>query len=219
MAERVTCVPYPVDGIAEPYLERNPRKTVLYVGRVHPEKGIDLLIEAFSHFINAGLRDWKLRIVGPWEVKHGGGGEKYLHKLRTQAQSIWELVEWIGPIFNKELLNKHYQESALFVYPSLAERGETFGLAPLEAMAAGCPPVVSSLECFRDFIEPGVNGWVFDHRAGDPAANLANAMKMAAENPGILSRVGAVALQTAKNYSLSRVADRYLQDFEEIIGQ
>jgi glycosyltransferase involved in cell wall biosynthesis len=46
----------------------------------------------------------------------------------------------------------------MFVYPCLAEQGETFGLAPLEAVACGAVPIVSDLSCFGDFITPGVNG-------------------------------------------------------------
>jgi glycogen synthase len=38
----------------------------------------------------------------------------------------------------------------------VAETGEAFGVAPIEAMAYGCAPLVSNLACFRDFIEDGV---------------------------------------------------------------
>ena len=49
-------------------------------------------------------------------------------------------------------------------------------VAPLEAMANGCVPLVSSLDCFRDYIQDGMNGFVFDHRHGDPIQNLATQM-------------------------------------------
>jgi glycosyltransferase involved in cell wall biosynthesis len=171
MEPRVRVIPYFVDGSGVRASDQQRSTNILYIGRVHPEKGIGLLLDAFHGLSAGGLRNWKLRIVGPWETKHGGGGERYLHRLRRQSQELGDLVEWIGPEFNPEALAAHYRQSALFVYPSLAERGETFGLAPLEAMAAGCPPVVSSLECFKDFIrewsrEPGGPAKTRDYRKG-----------------------------------------------------
>ncbi len=99
-------------------------------------------------------------MVVPAESKYGGGGEEFLSKRQKQAGEMpgGMEVEWVGPVFEPRRLHGYYREASLFVYPSLAEKGETFGLAPLEAMAQGCPAVVSGLECFRDFIEDGVNG-------------------------------------------------------------
>ena len=64
----------------------------------------------------------------------------------------------------------------VFCYPSVAERGETFGVAVAEAMAAGCAPVVSALDCFRELVRDGDTGLVFDHRAPDAPSRLAEAM-------------------------------------------
>jgi glycosyltransferase involved in cell wall biosynthesis len=193
-------------------------KSILYVGRVHPEKGIHLLVEAFERLVADGVCDWKLRIVGPWQVNFGGGGGGYFHALRRQSQKLGNLVEWIGPVFDTEALHTYYRQSKVFAYPSLAERGETFGLAPLEAMAAGCPPVVSALECFKDFVKPGINGWTFDHCASAGATNLTAALRNAITAVDTLPGIRDNAMETARVFSLTRVADQYLKDFEEIVA-
>jgi glycosyltransferase involved in cell wall biosynthesis len=112
-----------------------------------------------------------------------------------------------------------YHKADLFCYPSLAERGETFGVAPLEAMATGLVPVVSDLACFRDFLAAGVNGVVFDHRAPDAARRLAGALDGLLADPAARREMGTRAAERAAAYSLPRVADLYLADFAEMLDR
>lgn len=185
-------------------------KTVLYVGRVHPEKGLELLLEAF-----APLEGWRLRIVGPWSAAQGGGGEQYLGRLRAQAAPLGDRVEWVGPVFDAGALDAHYRRAAIFVYPSLAERGETFGLAPLEAMSRGCPTIVSGLACFQDFVRDGVNALAFDHRA---SGALGPRLAALAGDPVGRARLGEAARQTAREYLPERIAGLFLDDFAVILA-
>lgn len=64
----------------------------------------------------------------------------------------------------------------IFCYPSLAERGETFGVAIAEAMAAGAAPVVSNLACFNELVRDGDTGLVFDHRGPGAEERLADVL-------------------------------------------
>jgi len=218
LAERVRVIPNFVPQV-KPDGDPARENSVLYVGRVHPEKGLHLLVAAFAKLQEMGCGDWKLKIVGPWEVRDGGGGAGYLQDLKLKTSGLGERVEWIDPVFDAERLNAHYRSSRVFVYPSLAERGETFGLAPLEAMAAGCPPIVSSLECFKDFVKPEQNGWIFDHRTKDNAGALAEALKrVTSVSDAALARIRESAIQTAQEYSLSKIANQYLIDFEEVVA-
>ena len=122
-----------------------------------------------------------------------------------------------GPIFDPNALEKTFRSARLFVYPSLAERGESFGLAPLEAMTHGCAVLVSKLECFGDFIRDGETGFVFDHRSDNPARSLREKMEMLlADNAG-LARVAAAGHAESAEYSLARVADRFIADFNSLI--
>ena len=126
-------------------------------------------------------------------------------------------MEFAGPVFKIDELDRHYLDASLFVYPSVAERGESFGLAPLEAMARGCPVLVSGLECFLDFIKPGVNGLVFDHRVNDPAEGLRKELGRILSSPGQLPAMGLRAWESAAAYEVSRVAQMYLDDFNSLI--
>ena len=191
---------------------------LLYAGRVHPEKGIHLLVEAMGLLAGTIPPEWKLVIVGPWEANAGGGGKSYLEELKRIAQPVAERVEFTGPVFDSGQLAHFYQMASLFVYPSLAERGETFGVAPLEAMSHGCPALVSDLACFRDFIGDGANGFVFDHRAPRPAEVLAGKIRELIQDPARLGTAGESATATAQRFSIDRIAGIYLDDFQSLLA-
>jgi glycosyltransferase involved in cell wall biosynthesis len=194
-------------------------KRLLYVGRIHPEKGLDLLIDAFGIFsARRRSQDWTLRLVGPWQTATGGGGQAYRDSLEAQARSLGLPVEFIGPIFDPAKLAEEYASASVFAYPSLAERGETFGLAVLEAMAAGLLPIVSGLACFRDFVDPGRTGFTFDHRVGG-SANLAEALLHACSqvetDDGIALRMRLRAV--ADRFTVQAIADAHLRDFSGLL--
>ena len=65
----------------------------------------------------------------------------------------------------------------------------------------------------------GLNGWVFDHRSANAAIELANAVRNAIINKDALDVVRDNALRTAKEFSLSNIADSYLSDFEEVVNK
>jgi glycosyltransferase involved in cell wall biosynthesis len=219
VAEAVRVLPVPLSDemLAPPAPRSSLHYRICYAGRIHPEKGLELLLNSFASLVRGGLPKWKLRLIGPWKISQGGGGEAFLQKLKSIAAGMEDRVEFREPEFNETALRRNYEDSDLFLYPSLAETGETFGAAPLEAMAAQCPALVSKLGCFRDFIRDGENGFVFDHRAVDPVAELSAKLGKLLQNPELLAMVGKQARATAETFSVPRVADRYLEDFEQLI--
>lgn len=205
---RVVMVPNPLPFHAEVVgLPHDKEQTLLYVGRVHPEKGIHLLLQA----IRKMAIPWPLKIVGPYQTAQGGGGEAYLRQL-TQLASGMD-VEFVGPVFNTEDLNSYYRKATVFVYPSLAEKGETFGLAPLEAMAWGCIPLVSDLACFKDFIEDGSNGFIFDHRSPNASGVLAEVLNGIISRPGIWGDCSRQALRVNETHGTSKIASLFIDEF------
>lgn len=189
------------------------RKEILYVGRIHKEKGIHLLLSSFSLLIQSDV-DCQLRIIGPYHSSQGGSGEGYYASLRKQSSSL--PVEFSKPIFDVEELAEAYRQADIFCYPSLAEQGESFGVAPLEAIACGLVPVVSSLDCFRDFIEENITGYFFDHRSPNAAENLANTLLKAINNWETTLAMREKAIQKAQEFSFSNIADLYLAEFEVV---
>jgi glycosyltransferase involved in cell wall biosynthesis len=115
-------------------------------------------------------------------------------------------------------LAKIYDEADVFVYPSVAETGESFGIAPVEAMARGVVPVVSDLAVFREYLVSGVNGMVFDHRSGGAAENLAKVLRELIADAEERERMGVAARQTAERFSPAAIADKYLQLFEKVVS-
>jgi glycosyltransferase involved in cell wall biosynthesis len=192
------------------------RREVLFVGRVHPEKGIDLLLDAFAALPAAARDGWRLKIVGPHATKSGGGGDAYLAALQQRALALGVDAEWTGPIFDREALNEAYRQAAVFVYPSTAARGEAFPLAPLEAMAQGCAAVTSDLKCFDDYVQPGVNAEAFALAVPAPSVTLAAALQPLMADADLRRRRAAEGLTTARRFTLPRIADQFIADFEAL---
>jgi len=216
MAGRVHVVNNPVDTTALFSAPRVPRAEIIlgFLGRIHPEKGLHLLLEALRRLVGSG-EVVCLKIAGPWEEREGGGGEKYWQKVRALSEGL--PVEFLGSL-NTEVPN-FLRSVDIFCLPSLADFGEAFGLAPLEAMTCGAVPVVSNLAVFRDFIVEGENGLVFNHHAPDPTESLAEELRKLIKDTDKRQRMSNAASQTAKHFSISRIATKYLEVFESMLAK
>lgn len=193
------------------------RFELLYVGRIHPEKGIEILLEAFRRLVSRSRHRMRLRIVGPDALSCGGGGPEYGRQLRAGAADLGDGVEWCSPVFESSKLQEFYAGSDVLVYPSIAAQGEASPLTPVEAMAGGCLPVVSNLKCFADYLKDGVNGFTFE-LAPDPAANLARLLQRISDTRTSLADMRRKCLETAAGYTLENVANRYVEDFRGLLA-
>lgn len=110
-----------------------PGKYILSVGRITPEKGLDILIEAFS-LANIEKDGFQLVIAGSVENEMA-----YFHMLQTK--SINKKVIFAGGL-NKECLRELYSHTKLFI---LSSYSEGFPLVVLEAMQAGCNILLSKI--------------------------------------------------------------------------
>jgi glycosyltransferase involved in cell wall biosynthesis len=218
LASRVRVIPNPIDtDTFHPSARLAPEveKTLLFVGRIHPEKGVHALVKAFVGFALA-RPDWKLQLVGPVLEAQGGGGASYERMLKLLAREA--PVEFSGPVFDHRILAEILRGAAMFCYPSFAESGEALPVAPLEAMACGLPILTSDLECFRDYLVDGETGFTFDHRTGDPVESLVDRLGSLASRPDLLAKVRAAGALRAAQFGYSAVADRFLEEFARIVA-
>jgi len=222
LRDKITVIPYPAPRSAieiEPVSIDKRQKIILFVGRIHPEKGVHLLVDAFIKIRRELSSQWKLSIVGPAARELGGGGQRYFAELKELAAKGAGKISIHGPVFDPAKLEQDFRGARLFVYPSLAEHGESFGLAPLEAMAHGCAVMVSNLACFSDFVRDGETGFLFDHRLKNPAQALRQKLESVIADPTLLARVSEAGYRKSADFSIDRVADHFLHDFSSLISQ
>jgi glycosyltransferase involved in cell wall biosynthesis len=179
---------------------------IVYSGRVHREKGLELLVKAVSLISKNQKID--LKIIGAWQTAMAGSGADYRDELNRLAQGY--TIDWVDPIFDPEQLAQEIDKGDIYCYPSKADKGETFGVAPLEAMALGVPTIVSGLDCFKDFVQDGENGLVFDHHVETAVADLAKLIQRLIAEPDLYQRLSDQGALSAKKFSAEAISEQYL---------
>jgi glycosyltransferase involved in cell wall biosynthesis len=194
--------------------------TIGFAGRLHPEKGIELLLRAAQRLsLRTGLPHWRILIVGPENVAEGGGGETWVASLKDYAaKELPGRVRWSAAEYDPAKLAAIYRSMDIFCYPSLADRGETFGVAVAEAMGAGCAVVVSSLRCFSDLVADGVTGLMFDHNADDRETQLEECLARVLSDAAFRKELAARGQAEARRFDFQVVAANILQDLSLLTG-
>ncbi|MEX2045326.1 MAG: glycosyltransferase family 4 protein, partial [Opitutus sp.] len=147
-AGRALVTGYPIDCslLAAGIRETPAVLTIGFIGRIHREKGLDLLANAAEVLAGrTGIPPWRLLLCGPTDTARGGSGPRYAVELRGRLNrvSVPAGFEMLPAVFDSSRLSAVHRGIDIFCYPSLATRGETFGVSVAEAMAAGAVPVVS----------------------------------------------------------------------------
>lgn len=193
--------------------------TIGFVGRLHREKGLDLLVGALALLAaRRNLPAWRVVFCGPSDVARGGSGEAYAAALeqRLSASLPRDRFSILPPTFSGEELAALYQRIDIFCYPSIAIHGETFGVAVAEAMAAGAVPVVSRLACFSDLVRDGTTGRTFDHSAPDASAQLAEQLAALLSNLTERRRLSKAAREATRYLDFATFAERLGADFSTL---
>ena len=167
---------------------------VLYVGRLHSQKGLDTLLHAFAVLRRQLDHRVTLRIVGA-----GPLGDTLV--ALADRLGISAAVDFVG---QRDDVVRELDGADVFVLPS---RAEGLSNALLEAMAAGIPPIVSDIPGNRDVVEDGRTGLVV---AVDDVAALASALARVLTDERLRSALGSAARVAAdESYGLGSVAARY----------
>ncbi len=179
------------------------RKIILFIGRLSPIKGADLLVEAFS-FIAGAFPDYQLLIFGN---DHGGFQSQLERKI--EAFNMRNSIKIFPPIFGAEK-SWAYHAAELFVIPS---RFDTMTIVALEAAACGCPVLLTD-QC--DFAAIGEHGGGLIVSCEAPA--IAGGMHKLLNNPVELKQMGAAAGKyILKNYHWDKISDDFIRLFQNIL--
>jgi len=200
--------------------QTQPPVRIGFVGRIHPEKGLDMLIDAAAIMKqDASLPAWEVSMVGPVEPTSGGGGREFQASLqqRIDQHGLTDQVIFKDPIWDPAVLVKHYQGLSIFCYPTRAEKGEGLSVAPIEAMAAGAIPVLTRLECYDDLIEENKDGILFNHRSATAPADLAAAFTKVIRDHEFRDRVSAAAREKAHAFDYDSVTDDLIDDLTQLL--
>lgn len=129
-------------------------RTVLFLGRIHPKKGLDMLLRAWGA-VQSRFPDWRLRIVGSDDGYHGSSG--YLAELKTLAVELGlERLEFSGALRGMAKWQA-YADADLFVLPT---HSENFGMSVAEALASGTPALVSNGAPWSGLVARRAGRWI-----------------------------------------------------------
>ena len=179
---------------------------LLYAGRLWDlDKGVFLLPEIMRR-LHAERRPVRLVVAG------SGPDEAELRR-RFERAGVMDQVDMTGGLSLDRMLEQ-YRAADIFIFPS---RFEGFGFAVLEAMAAGCAPVVADIRgSLRTIVDEGRAG--LPARVGD-AADFARAIGELVGDRARLKTIQEQAWRRAREtYSLERMADRYAASFRAVLA-
>jgi glycosyltransferase involved in cell wall biosynthesis len=144
-------------------------RTILSLGRIHPKKGLDILLRAWARR-ESEWPEWRLRIVGPGENGHDSALKALAKELGLSRVSIE------GPLYGEDKYAA-FEASDLFVLPTL---NDNFAVTVAEALAAGVPVVASKGAPWRGLLENRC-GWWTGVGVDELASALASAMAQPSE--------------------------------------
>lgn len=128
----IAIIPNGIDSVCFEKKFEGEQRTLLYLGRLHPVKGVDFLLKAWK-LLESEFPNWRLRIVGPTD---GPAAESL---LRLSKDLALLRVDFSGAIYGSAKFDA-YREAELYVLPT---HSENFAMTVAEALSCATPVVVS----------------------------------------------------------------------------
>lgn len=200
-AQSTRVVPHGMAEVAAPSVldsgQNDNAVNVLYVGRLEPRKGIDVLLEAIPVVMEA-FPSVRFTLVGD-DTLPGPDGSTYKKAfLKRHSRQPWlSRVTFTGRL-EQEALLQAYERADVFVAPS---RFESFGLVFLEAMRMGKPVIGCRAGGMPEVVEDGSNGLLVE--PGD-AQSLAQAIVKLAGSQALRDQMGQAGLQRFQDHFTAR---------------
>ncbi len=194
------------NGIDVPAIKPEPSKqnrTLLFLGRIHPKKGVDMLLRAWAA-VGPRFSEWDLRIVGP-------DNNGCLPRMQALAETLnLKRVAFCGPLYG-EAKQAAYREAELFVLPT---HSENFGVTVAESLAVGTPAIVTKGAPWSGLAEHRA-GWWIDVGVDPLVACMEEAMSQSRNE--LLSRGIAGREWMMRDYSWARIGQMMHQTYEWLL--
>ncbi len=183
----------------------NGEKVLLYVGRVEPLKGLDLLVETAAQ-MEIGEENVRMMVVGG-----GGPGDPETDRVRRLAEErqVHGLIDFVGRVDHDEL-PLYYNAADVCVMPSYYE---SFGLVALESMACGTPVVATRVGGLPTLVHHGHTGYLKSWRC--PEA-FANSVEMIISSSRLQESLGTAARRRAELMGWDNVASMISAEYRAL---
>ncbi|MBD0390095.1 MAG: glycosyltransferase family 4 protein, partial [Nostoc sp. C3-bin3] len=197
-------------GRAKAEEQRNPGKQhleLLFVGRLVPYKGADMLIEAMNNLEPSIREKVRLTIVGD-------GIERDSLDQKILAYNLQDKVSITGWIPKQETL-QYYSNADVFCFPSIREFG---GAVVLEAMANGLPCIVIDYGGIGEYVTEGTGFKIPPVSKEYVVEQLKHHIECLAEDEKLRDQISQQAIQRAQEYTWENKARQVVTLYEETLG-
>lgn len=186
------------------YPELKGKIVLLFLGRIHQKKGLDILAKAFGQ-IARNRKDLHLLIVGPDNEGYRNQVERLL-----ESGSVAEKTTFTGMLTEREKLAA-LSRADICAIPSYSE---VRSIVALEAMACGLPVVITR-QCYFPEVAEANAGIVIEPNADQ----LADALNKLLEDPKLCKEMGENGRKLIKGkFSWDKIADQMIQLYEDVLG-
>ena len=224
-AERIAVIPPGVDTAlfhpvpnarAREWIGAYDEKTVLFVGRIDPVKGIDTWFRAMRLVVEAdpSLRTRMCVCLIGGDMDDDADPDSELTRLEELKEElgIGDVVTFLGSRAQTSL-PFYYSAADAVVMPS---RYESFGLVALEAMACGTPVVASDVGGLSFIVRAGETGFLVPE--GDEEAFAACISKIL-RHPELRDQLGARGVEVAQDYAWPVIAGKIAELYREVLSE
>ncbi len=178
---------------------------LLFIGRIEPLKGIDVLIRAAS------------QLDGKFQLLVVGGDEKdamRTHELHVLAEEMGvEGKVVFGDAVPHDELPRYYSAASICVVPSYYE---SFGLVALEAMACGVPVIASRVGGLKETVQDGRTGYLIPWRCPEP---FAERLDLLLTNEPLRRSLGEEAREVAQGYAWPLIAEQVESVYHDLVSR